>query len=228
MTPLGPLGRRIKRSRKGGVDLRIPPAEREFLRSLAPEMREVIEDPDDPVILPWQNGETQRDQARRGTSGVYLKYLDDRADSVIAALRAGLPDADPWLLPLAALLTAMGLTEIYRLNPLLARDQSVWIVIGVAGFLGLILLLGDHRRLEPYKYTLGVAAVVLLLITMVIGTTINWLISIAGLILFVVTTAMWIRDTRRDISELPEEHLVQHQFGTAREGPGGSSTPVGP
>ncbi len=41
---------------------------------------------------------------------------------------------------------------------------------------------------------------------MVIGTTINWLISIVGLILFVVTVGMWIRDTRHDISELPEEH----------------------
>jgi hypothetical protein len=40
----------------------------------------------------------------------------------------------------------------------------------------------------------------------VIGTTINWLFSIIGLIGFIVTTAMWIRDTRRDISELPEEH----------------------
>ncbi len=50
MTPRGPIGRRIKRSRKGGVDLRIPPAEREFLRSLAPQMRDVIEDPEDPVM----------------------------------------------------------------------------------------------------------------------------------------------------------------------------------
>ena len=50
MTPLGPIGRRIRRSRRGGVDLRIPPAEREFLRSLAPQMREVIEDPEDPVL----------------------------------------------------------------------------------------------------------------------------------------------------------------------------------
>jgi hypothetical protein len=41
---------------------------------------------------------------------------------------------------------------------------------------------------------------------MVIGTTINWLFSIIGLVIFVVATAMWIRDTRRDISELPEEH----------------------
>jgi hypothetical protein len=41
---------------------------------------------------------------------------------------------------------------------------------------------------------------------MVIGTTISWDISIAGLVLFVVTTVWWIRDTRRDIDELPEEH----------------------
>jgi hypothetical protein len=41
---------------------------------------------------------------------------------------------------------------------------------------------------------------------MVIGTTINWFISIVGLILFLVTCVMWIRDTRHDISELPEEH----------------------
>ena len=40
----------------------------------------------------------------------------------------------------------------------------------------------------------------------VIGTTITWLLSIVGLILFVVTTAIWIRDTRRGIEELPEDH----------------------
>jgi multisubunit Na+/H+ antiporter MnhC subunit len=41
---------------------------------------------------------------------------------------------------------------------------------------------------------------------MVIGTTLSWYISIAGLVLFVITTYRWIRDTRRDIDELPEEH----------------------
>jgi hypothetical protein len=40
----------------------------------------------------------------------------------------------------------------------------------------------------------------------VIGTTIALFISIAGLILFLVTTVIWVRDTRRDIDELPEEH----------------------
>jgi hypothetical protein len=41
---------------------------------------------------------------------------------------------------------------------------------------------------------------------MVIGTTISWYLSIAGLILFLVTTVRWIRDTSRDIDELPEDH----------------------
>ncbi|MGZ4221800.1 MAG: hypothetical protein ACXVHB_19455 [Solirubrobacteraceae bacterium] len=40
----------------------------------------------------------------------------------------------------------------------------------------------------------------------VIGTTITWLLSVLGVIIFLVTLLMWIRDTRRDISELPEDH----------------------
>lgn len=40
----------------------------------------------------------------------------------------------------------------------------------------------------------------------VIGTTINWLFSLVGLVVFLITTWMWIRDNRRDMSELPDEH----------------------
>ena len=41
---------------------------------------------------------------------------------------------------------------------------------------------------------------------MVIGTTINWLISILGVIIFVPTLVIWIRDTRHDVDQLPEDH----------------------
>lgn len=41
---------------------------------------------------------------------------------------------------------------------------------------------------------------------MVIGTTISWFISIVGLIIFVLTTIRWIRDSRRDVESLPEDH----------------------
>jgi protein-tyrosine phosphatase len=47
-------------------------------------------DDDGVPILPWQNRGTDlgaNDNVRKGASGVYLMYLDDRADSVLAALR---------------------------------------------------------------------------------------------------------------------------------------------
>ena len=49
-----------------------------------------LDDDDAPVVLPWQNRGTdlgEPDRARQGASWVYLRYLDDRADSVVGALR---------------------------------------------------------------------------------------------------------------------------------------------
>jgi mannose/fructose/N-acetylgalactosamine-specific phosphotransferase system component IID len=40
----------------------------------------------------------------------------------------------------------------------------------------------------------------------VVGTTLGLFLSVIGLIIFVVTVVFWIRDTRRDIEELPEDH----------------------
>jgi type IV secretory pathway TrbD component len=41
---------------------------------------------------------------------------------------------------------------------------------------------------------------------MVIGLTLSWWFSSFGVVLFVISAGIWIRDTRRDIDELPEEH----------------------
>jgi hypothetical protein len=40
----------------------------------------------------------------------------------------------------------------------------------------------------------------------VIGTTLGIIFSILGLIILVVCVVRWVGDTRRDISELPEDH----------------------
>ena len=40
----------------------------------------------------------------------------------------------------------------------------------------------------------------------VIGTTIDWLWSVIGLILFISSVGIWIRDVRRDVAALPEDH----------------------
>jgi cell division protein FtsW (lipid II flippase) len=90
--------------------------------------------------------------------------------------RVTVPHADPYLLPMAGLLTAVGVTEIYRLDPTDAFRQGMWIVIGVAVFaLTLFFLRHDYRRLESYRYLFGVGAVVLLALPALpgIGATIN-------------------------------------------------------
>jgi cell division protein FtsW (lipid II flippase) len=91
-------------------------------------------------------------------------------------VRRTVPYADGALLPVAALLTAIGLTTITRLQPADGARQALWVVIGVAVFAAtLILLRDDYRVLESYRYLFGVAAVFLLLLPSapVIGERIN-------------------------------------------------------
>jgi cell division protein FtsW (lipid II flippase) len=79
--------------------------------------------------------------------------------------RIAVPFADPYLLPLAGLLGAAGVIEIYRINSTDARRQSVWLVVGVAVFaLTLLLLRRDYRVLENYKYLFGLASIGLLML----------------------------------------------------------------
>ena len=84
--------------------------------------------------------------------------------------RITVPLADPYLLPMAALLTAIGVTEIYRLGPSNAFRQGLWIVIGVAVFAAtLFWLRADYRVLERYKYVFGVTAIFLFFLPLAPG-----------------------------------------------------------
>jgi cell division protein FtsW (lipid II flippase) len=90
--------------------------------------------------------------------------------------RLTVPHADPFLLPITGLLTAVGLTEIYRLGPSDAFKQGLWVVIGVAVFaLALVALRRDYRQLENYKYLFGLGAIGLLFMPLLpgIGQTVN-------------------------------------------------------
>jgi cell division protein FtsW (lipid II flippase) len=112
-------------------------------------------------------------------SGASLTYAVFFLGLYLAAhlvARFTVPRADPYLLPLAGLLTAVGLTEIYRLGPANASKQGLWIVISVAVFAAtLIGLRRDYRVLESYKYLFGVGAIALLFMPLLpgIGQTVN-------------------------------------------------------
>jgi cell division protein FtsW (lipid II flippase) len=78
-------------------------------------------------------------------------------------IRARLPYADPYLYPLAALMTAFGLVEIYRIDQNLAWKQAVIFGVGLAFFCLTIVLLRDIRVLERYRYTIAIIGILLLL-----------------------------------------------------------------
>jgi cell division protein FtsW (lipid II flippase) len=78
-------------------------------------------------------------------------------------LRARLPDADPYLFPLMALLAAFGLVVLYRINETLARDQASLFVLGLVLFVLTIELLRDYEVLERYRYLIATLGIALLL-----------------------------------------------------------------
>ncbi len=80
-------------------------------------------------------------------------------------VRRTAPYADGALLPLTAVLTAFGITTIYRLDPDDGGRQAVWVTAGVAALVAtLIWLRHDYRVLERYRYLFGIAAIALLLL----------------------------------------------------------------
>jgi cell division protein FtsW (lipid II flippase) len=136
------------------------------------------------------------------------------AAHVIARLTV--PQADPYLLPMAALLAAIGVTEIYRLDPDNAFRQGLWVVVGVGVFGATLLLLRhDYRRLESYKYLFGLAAIGLLALPAlpIIGETVNgarlW-VHVGGIrfqpgelakIMLIVFLAGYLREKREVLAQ---------------------------
>jgi cell division protein FtsW (lipid II flippase) len=91
------------------------------------------------------------------------------------AVRRLAPDADPILLPVAALLNGIGYVFIARLSPHEARLQAFWTFAGVAVFVGTLALVRRARDLERFRYTLAFAGIGSLLLPLLpgIGEDIN-------------------------------------------------------
>ncbi|HET6700078.1 MAG TPA: FtsW/RodA/SpoVE family cell cycle protein, partial [Nocardioidaceae bacterium] len=95
------------------------------------------------------------------------------------------PYADPVLLPVVTALNGLGLAVIHRIDlanleessdaNTFARDQLVWMTVGVLLFVAVLAVLRDHRRLQAFTYTSGLAALILLILPLVpvLGTEIN-------------------------------------------------------
>ncbi len=76
-------------------------------------------------------------------------------------IRFALPDADPYLFPLVAVLSSVGIVMVYRIDPVLARQQAQWMVVGLILFAATILALRKEGVgvLERYRYTIAAVGI---------------------------------------------------------------------
>ncbi len=127
-------------------------------------------------------------------------------------IRMTLPNADPYMFPLVALLASFGIVMVYRIDPTLARQQAQWFVLGLILFAVTIVLFRDYRKLERYRYTIVAVSLGLLIIPRLpgIGYAANGAylgVRIPGLFVFqpaefakiglVIFLASYLRDYRQ-------------------------------
>jgi cell division protein FtsW (lipid II flippase) len=127
-------------------------------------------------------------------------------------IRMTLPNADPYMFPLVALLASFGIVMIYRISTTDARQQAQWFVLGLVLFAGTIVAFRDYRKLERYRYIIVFSSLALLILPRLpgIGYQANGAylgVRIPGLFVFqpaefakiglVIFLASYLRDTRQ-------------------------------
>ena len=85
--------------------------------------------------------------------------------------------ADPALLPIAFLLSGIGLAFITRLDAELAASQILWVLAGVVALVATLAAVPSLERLARYKYTIALVGIVLLILPAIVGVEVNGGIS---------------------------------------------------
>ncbi len=96
---------------------------------------------------------------------VFLGVILGLALAAHVANRIFAPDANPVVLPIAALLNGLGYVMLSRINDPNARPglQAVWTAVGVGAYILTLAFVRRSRDLDRYRYLLLLAAVFLML-----------------------------------------------------------------
>ena len=85
-------------------------------------------------------------------------------------LNQNLPDRDPYIFPIASLLSGWGLLSIWRLTPIFGIRQTIWLAVSM----GVLIIGSKWRNLLPilrrYKYILLTGGLILTTLTLIFGT----------------------------------------------------------
>ena len=112
-------------------------------------------------------------------------------------LRIVASDADPFVLPIATVLTGLGIAMIYRIDlakelegwGAFANRQLAWAAISLAGAIATVIALRNYRVLYRYTYLFGLTGILLLILPFIPGLKASgsnadvW-VSVAGLFAF--------------------------------------------
>lgn len=82
------------------------------------------------------------------------------------------PGADPAILPIVFTLSGIGITFVTRLQPDASLSQVIFLFLGVALMVGTLAVVKNLEVIKRYKYVLGIAGIILLVLPMFIGTEI--------------------------------------------------------
>lgn len=110
----------------------------------------------------------------------FLVYCGGLTALVVAlhiVLRLRARDADPFVVPIATLLTGLGLAMIYRLDlhwdrhgwEAFSTRQLAWAAIALVAAIAVVLLLRNYRVLFRYTYIFGFVGIVLLILPIIPG-----------------------------------------------------------
>jgi len=84
-------------------------------------------------------------------------------------VRGRLPESDPLLLPLAALLSGWGVLTIWRLDATFGMRQTVWLAVSVAALIASLRWPSNLNFLRRYRYLWLVGGLALTALTLVFG-----------------------------------------------------------
>ena len=84
--------------------------------------------------------------------------------------RKQLPNRDPFLLPLSALLSGWGMLTIWRLDSAFGIRQTIWLTISAIILIAISYLPSDLSILRRYKYILLTSGLLLTALTILLGT----------------------------------------------------------
>ena len=187
-------------------------------------------------LVAWAQVDVVMTKRLPPTLGAYAAALGGLLLVAHLAVRRFAKYADPVLLPVVALLNGLGLVMIHRLD-LAPRSESesapaqlVWTGVGVVAFVGVLLVLRDHRVLQRYTYTAMIGGLLLLVLPLVpgLGIEINgariWIRAagftfqpgeVAKLVLMVFFAGYLV--VKRDVLALAAKRVVGIDLPRARD-----------